>query len=144
MTETLTFNGVRGDTGQYGLRPLAVEALVDGVLGSRHGAARRLQDLRGELIDRDLNEQKVLDIVAFLVRDVLRYRGQPSDIGSDWPLRAARTLLAILLGDDVIPAKQDVRSLGTRLTQKPVETVLHIVRSLNGGQGIALGTMATE
>jgi len=138
VTETLTFNGVRGDTGQYGLRPLAVEALVDGVLGSRHGAARRLQDLRGELIDLDLNEQKGLDIVALLVRDVLRYRGQPADAGSDWPLRTARTLLTILLGDDVTPGEQDVRSLTTRLTQKPVETVLHIARSLNSGQGIAL------
>jgi len=138
VTEILYFNGVNGDTGHYGLQPMSAEALVDHVLNDRYSATRHLQDLQRELIDRTLNEQKVLDIVASLVQDVLRSPFQSSDMAADWPNRAARKILAILLGDDASPFVEDVQALAARLAQEPVETVVHIVRLLNGGQGIFL------
>jgi len=138
VTELLYFNGVNGDTGHYGLQPMSAEALVDHVLNDRYSATRQLQDLQRELIDRTLNEQKVLDIVAFLVQDVLRSPSRSPDLTADWPNSAARTILTILLGDDATPFVEDVQALAARLTQEPVETVVHIVRLLNGGQGISL------
>ena len=138
MTEILYFNGVNGDTGHYGLQPMSAEALVDHVLNDRYSATRQLQDLQRELIDRTLNEQKVLDIVAFLVQDVLRSPSQSPDMTADWPNSAARKILAILLGDDATPFVEDVQALAARLAQEPVETAVHIVRLLNGGQGISL------
>jgi len=138
VTEILYFNGVNGDTGHYGLQPMSAEALVVHVLNDRYSATRQLQDLQRELIDRTLNEQKVLDIVASLVQDVLRSPSQSPDMTADWPNRAAHKILAILLGDDASPFVEDVQALAARLAQEPVETVVHIVRLLNGGQGIFL------
>ena len=138
VTEMLYFNGVNGETGHYGLQPMSAEALVDHVLKDRYSATRQLQDLQRELIDRTLNEQKVLDIVASLVQDVLRSPSQFPDTTADWPNRAARKILAILLGDDASPFVEDVQALAARLADEPVETVVHIVRLLNGGQGIFL------
>lgn len=117
---------------------MSAEALVDHVLNDRYSATRQLQDLQRELIDRTLNEQKVLDIVASLVRDVLRSASQSPDMIADWPNSAARKVLAILLGDDASPFAEDVEALAARLAQEPVETVVHIVQLLNSGQGIPL------
>ncbi|MCJ7550416.1 MAG: hypothetical protein MUQ30_12125, partial [Anaerolineae bacterium] len=138
MTEILYFNGVNGDTGHYGLQPMSAEALVAHVLNDRYSATRQLQDLQRELIDRTLNEQKVLDIVASLVQDVLGSPSQSLDMSADWPNRAARKILAILLGDDASPFVDDVQALAARLAEEPVETVVQIVRLLSGGQGIFL------
>jgi len=119
VTEMLYFNGVNGETGHYGLQPMSAEALVHHVLKDRYSATRQLQDLQRELIDRTLNEQKVLDIVASLVQDVLRPPSQSPDTTADWPNRAARKILAILLGDDASPFIEDVQALAARLAELP-------------------------
>lgn len=138
MTEKLFFNGVNGDTGQYGMPPMSAEALADRLLGERYRAVRQRQELQRSLVNRTLNEQKVLDIVACLMEDILALRSEPEHSSLDWPTTAADSILEILLGSEVTPTPEDRRFLTHRLQQQPVETVVRIVKLLQGGQGFVL------
>ncbi|MBN1247468.1 MAG: hypothetical protein JXC32_07400 [Anaerolineae bacterium] len=138
MTDILFFNGVNGATGQYGLQPMSAEALADRVLSGRYHATRQRQELQRSLIDRTLNEQKVLDIVVCLVEDILSLLDGASGEDRDWATGAADRVLSILLGPYAAPSPEDRAFLTDRLAKQPVETLVRIVNLLQSGQGFAL------
>lgn len=138
VTDKLFFNGVNATTGQYGLRPMSAEALADHVLSGRYVAARQLQELQRSLIDRTLNEQKILDIVVCLVEDILALLPHPSREVRDWASAAADRILRILLGQYSTPSPEDRGFLADRLSKQPVETLVRVVNLLQAGQGFAL------
>ena len=138
MTEKLYFNGVNGVTGAYGLQPMTVETLADHVLTDRYDTARQLRELQRELMVRATSERKILSIVEFLAQDILKLLGGQLRPRNVWYVDSAHRLLSILLGGQGKPLAGDVAVLASKLKQEPVDTLVRIVRLLNGGQGAAL------
>jgi hypothetical protein len=138
VTDKLFFNGVSSATGQYGLQPMSAEALAEHVLRGRYAVTRQRQDLQRSLIDRTLNEQKILDILACLVEDIVTLLEAAPTTARHWATGAATRILEALLGPDAAPTPDDHAFLADRLTKQPVETIVRMAHLLQAGQGFAL------
>ena len=104
MTEELVFNGIRGDSGTYGLEPMTGEQLREHIMGGAGGDSRQREELERRLA-RD-KVKKITAITRFLAESAFEKAERNAAWEDDWLDRLAARLASELLGDEHPEAEQ--------------------------------------
>ena len=104
MTEELVFNGIRGDSGTYGLEPMTGEQLAKHIMEGTGGDSRQREELERRLA-RD-KVRKITAITRFLAESAFEKAERNAAWEDDWLDRLAARLASELLGDEHPEAEQ--------------------------------------
>jgi len=104
VTEELVFNGIRGDSGTYGLEPMTGEQLREHIMGGVGGDSRQREELERRLT-RD-KVKKITAITRFLAESAFEKAERNAAWEDDWLDRLAALLASELLGDEHAEAEQ--------------------------------------
>jgi hypothetical protein len=143
MTEEIVFNGIRGDSGTYGLEPMTGEELAQHIREGAGGDSRQREELERRLT-RD-NVKKITAITRFLAKSTFEEAQRNADWKGQWLGKLAALLAQELLEGEYTKPEQIERLEGRLGSNINIEdTVVTIVTYLAESKSEELAKLLLE